>query len=66
MRRIVALIVCIFLFALPVHAANAAVSVSTTAVVGENSACLVTIEAEIRLDDPAIGLNLMHFWPKED
>ena len=56
MRRIVALIVCIFLFALPVHAANAAVSVSTTAVVGENSACLVTIEAEIRLDDPAIGL----------
>lgn len=56
MRRIVALVLCIFLFAVPVHAANAAASVSTTAVVDENSACFVTIEADIRLDDPARGL----------
>ena len=56
MRRIVALILCIFLFALPVHAANAANSVNTTAVVMENGACQVTIEAEIRLDEPARGL----------
>ena len=56
MRRFVALILCIFLFAVPAHAANAAVSVSTTAAVNENSACTVTIEADIRLDDPAKGL----------
>ena len=56
MRRFVALILCIFLFAVPAHAANAAASVSTTAVVNENSACTVTIEADIRLDDPAKGL----------
>lgn len=56
MRRIVALILCIFLFALPVHAANAASSISTSAVVTENGACQVTIEAEIRLDEPARGL----------
>ena len=56
MRRIIALLVCIVLFALPVSAANAAVSVSTTAVVNENSSCYVTIEAQIRLDDPARGL----------
>ncbi len=56
MRRFVALVLCIFLFAVPVHAANAAVSVSTTAVVTENSACQVTIEADIRLDEPARGL----------
>ena len=56
MRRVIALLVCIFLFALPVNAANAASSVRTTAVVTENSACQVTIEAEIRLDEPARGL----------
>lgn len=56
MRRVIALILCIFLFAVPAHAANAAASVSTTAVVTENSACAVTIEADIRLDDPAKGL----------
>ena len=56
MRRFVALILCIFLFAVPAHAANAAASVSTTAVVNENSACTVTIEADIRLDEPAKGL----------
>lgn len=56
MRRILALLICIFLFAVPVHASNAAASVSTTAVVGDNSACQVTIEADIRLDDPARGL----------
>lgn len=56
MRRILAFLICIFLFTTPVHAANAAASVSTTAVVGNNSACQVTIEADIRLDDPARGL----------
>jgi len=56
MRRIFALILCIILFAAPVHAANAANSVSTTAVVTENGACRVTIEAEIFLDEPARGL----------
>lgn len=56
MRRVIALLVCIFLFAVPVSAANAAASVRTTAVVTENSACQVTIEAEIRLDEPARGL----------
>ncbi len=56
MRRVIALFLCIFLFAVPAHAANAAASVSTTAVVTENSACSVTIEADIRLDDPAKGL----------
>ena len=56
MRRLAALLICIFLFAVPAHAANAAASVRTTAVVTENSACQVTIEAEIRLDEPARGL----------
>ena len=56
MRRIFVLLLCIFLFALPVSAANCAVSVSTTAVVGNNSACQVTIEADIQLDDPARDL----------
>ena len=56
MRRIVALLVCIFLFAVPAHAANAAASVQTTAIVTENSACQVTIDVDIRLDEPARGL----------
>ena len=56
MRRIVALVVCIFLFAVPVSAANAASRISTTAVVNANSECHVTIEADIRLDDPARSL----------
>lgn len=56
MRRILALLICIFLFALPVSAANSAVSVSTTAVVSDNGACQVTIEADIQLDDPARDL----------
>lgn len=56
MRRILAFILCVFLFAVPVSAANAAASVKTTATVTENSACSVTIEAEIRLDEPARGI----------
>ena len=56
MRRVIALLICIFLFALPAHAANTAPRVSTTAVVNENGTCHVTIEADIRLDDPARGL----------
>ncbi len=56
MRRLIALVLCIFLFALPVGAANAAPRVSTTAVVNANGECQVTIEADIRLDDPARGL----------
>lgn len=56
MRRIVALILCIILLAAPVRAANTAPSVRTTAVVTENGACQVTIEAEIELVDPARGL----------
>lgn len=56
MRRVIALLVCLFLFAVPAHAANAATSVSTTAVVTENGSCQVTIEADIRLDEPARGL----------
>ncbi len=56
MRRLIALVLCIFLFALPVRAANAASRVSTTAVVNANGECQVTIEADIRLDDPARGL----------
>ena len=56
MRRIIALVLCIFLFALPVCAANAAPRVTTTAVVNANGECHVTIEADIRLDDPARGL----------
>ena len=56
MRRVIALILCILLFAVPAHAANAAPGVSTTAIVNENGACQVTIDAEIRLDDPARGL----------
>lgn len=56
MRRLAALLICIFLFAVPVRAANAAASVRTTAVVTGNSACQVTIEAELRLDEPARGL----------
>lgn len=56
MRRIIALFVCIFLFAVPVRAANTAPSVRTTAVVNENGACQVTIEADIHLDEPARGL----------
>ena len=56
MRRVIALLICIFLFAVPAHAANAAPSVSTTAVVTENGSCQVTIEADIRLDEPARGL----------
>lgn len=56
MRKFVALLLCIFLLAVPVHAANAAPAVSTTAVVTENGSCQVTIEAEIRLEDPAKNL----------
>ena len=56
MRRILTLIVCIFLFTLPVRAANTANRVTTTAVVNSNGECHVTIEADIRLDDPARGL----------
>ena len=56
MRRILALFVCIILFLVPVHAANAAPRVSTTAVVRANGTCAVTIEADIRLDEPARGL----------
>lgn len=56
MRRIIALVLCIFLFAVPVSAANAASRISTTAVVDANSECHVTIEADIRLDDPARNL----------
>ena len=56
MRRIIALVLCIILFAVPVSAANAASRISTTAVVDANSECHVTIEADIRLDDPARNL----------
>lgn len=56
MRRILAFLVCIILFLVPIHAANAAPRVSTTAVVRANGTCAVTIEADIRLDDPARGL----------
>ena len=56
MRRILALVICIFLFILPVNAANTATSVRTTAKVNANGACEVTIEADIRLDEPARGL----------
>lgn len=56
MRRMLALFVCIILFLVPIHAANAAPRVSTTAVVHENGTCSVTIEADIRLDDPARSL----------
>jgi hypothetical protein len=56
MRRAIALVLCILLFLIPAHAANAAPRVSTTAVVHENGTCAVTIEADIRLDDPARGL----------
>lgn len=57
MRRILALVLCIFLFAVPVHAANAAASVNSTVFVTENSACQVSLEIDIRLDEPARGLN---------
>lgn len=56
MRRIIALAVCIFLLALPVHAANSATSVTTTAVVTNNGACQVTIDVQIQLDEPTRGL----------
>ena len=56
MRRILAFLICIILFLVPIHAANAAPRVSTTAVVRANGTCAVTIEADIRLDDPARGL----------
>ena len=56
MRRILALLVCIILFLVPIHAANAAPRVTTTAVVRENGTCQVTIEADILLDAPARGL----------
>ena len=56
MRRILALVLCIVLFLIPVRAANAANRVHTTAEVKANGECHVTIEADIRLDDPARGL----------
>ena len=56
MRRILALVLCIVLFLIPVRAANAANRVHTTAEVKPNGECHVTIEADIRLDDPARGL----------
>jgi len=56
MRRLLALILSFFLFALPVHAANAAASVDTAVIVTENTACQVTIEVQIRLDEPTRGL----------
>ena len=56
MRRAIALVLCILLFIIPARAANAASRISTTAVVRANGSCQVTIEADIRLDDPARGL----------
>ena len=56
MRRILALVLCIVLFAIPVGAKNAATRVHTKAEVKANGECHVTIEADIRLDDPARGL----------
>lgn len=56
MRRLIALIVCIFLFAIPAQAANAATSVNTTALVTNNGACQVTIDVQLRLDEPTRGL----------
>ncbi len=56
MRRAVAVFLCILLLALPVRAANAATTVHTTAHVTANGSCQVTIEAEIRLDEPARNL----------
>ena len=56
MRRILALLVCIFLFTLPVSAANAASSVETTALVTNNGSCKVTIDVQLRLDEPTRGL----------
>ena len=43
MRRILAFLVCIILFLVPIQAANAAPRVSTTAIVRENGTCQVTI-----------------------
>jgi hypothetical protein len=56
MRRVITLLLCIFLFAVPAHASNAAESVDTTAIVTENGACQVNIDVQIRLDEPARGL----------
>ncbi len=56
MRRVIALLLCILFLAVPARAANAAQSVSATATVTENGACQVTVQADIRLDEPAQGL----------
>lgn len=58
MRRVCAVIMCLFLLAAPVWAANAASEVTTTAVVAENGSCLVTVKTTVRLDEPATGLKL--------
>ena len=52
MRRILALVLCIVLFAIPVGAKNAATQVHTAAEVKANGECHVTIEADIRLTIP--------------
>ena len=57
MRRILALVLCVFLFAVPAHAANAAEGISSIVTVTENSACHVDLTLKIRLDEPARGLN---------
>ncbi len=56
MRRVIALFLCILLFAVPAHAANAAQKVSTTIYVSENSSCQVAVTLDIRLDEPVRGL----------
>lgn len=56
MRRVIAVIVCIFLLATGVSAANSAPAVSTTAVVAENGSCSVQVRMSVRLDEPASDL----------
>lgn len=56
MRRFIAVLLCVFLLATPVYAANAVASAGSTASVSPNGSCQVTLTATIRLDTPVSDL----------
>lgn len=56
MRRLMAVILCLFLCSTTVYGANTANSVSTTAEVSDNGSCRITVDMTIALDEPVSGL----------
>lgn len=56
MRRIIAVLICCMILALPVYADNAASDVIITGAVAPNGSCQIALNVTIRLDHPVDGL----------